>query len=142
MDTFQTTIKEIVQRVGLNEPSVDFDAESKRVSIFVDEGDWLQGKLPELVKEMEHIFRLIAKKNGMGPIYVDINNYRKERERLIIELAKAAARKSVVSKGEVKLPPMNAYERRIVHSELSTRPDIKTESFGEGKERYVLIKPI
>jgi len=61
---------------------------------------------------------------------------------LIVELAKAAARKSLAEKKEISLPPMNAYERRIVHLELSSRPDIKTESIGEGRERYIVIRPI
>ena len=78
----------------------------------------------------------------MDVAYIDINNYRKDREDLIIKLAKAAAKKSSVTKQEVSLPAMNAYERRIIHSELSLHPDLKTESSGEGKQRHVVIKPI
>ena len=33
---------------------------------------------------------------------------------------------------------MNAYERRLVHTELATRPDVKTESIGEGSERHIV----
>jgi predicted RNA-binding protein Jag len=29
-----------------------------------------------------------------------------------------------------------------VHMELAVHPEVKTESAGEGKERYVVIKPI
>ena len=72
---------------------------------------------------------------------MDVNNYRRERERLIIELAQAAARKALASKSSVDLPVLNAYERRLVHVELATRPDIKTESVGEGKDRHVVVKP-
>jgi len=54
---------------------------------------------------------------------------------------KAAARKSLAEKKEISLPPMNAYERRLVHVELSSRPDIKTESAGEGGERHIVIMP-
>ncbi len=73
---------------------------------------------------------------------IDINNYRKERERLILELAKAAAQKAVTTKQAVLLPAMNPYERRLIHVELSIRPDVKTESVGEGRERGVSIKPL
>ena len=87
--------------------------------------------------------RLIAAKdNWEGGVFVDINNYRRERENLILELARAAARKAVVTKGEIPLPVMNSYERRLIHLELSSHPDVKTESVGEGKERYIIIKPI
>src|SRR3989344_2834422 len=81
-----------------------------------------------------------AIKNNLFVAGVDINNYRKERERLIVELAKASARKAIVEKQPVELPPMNAYERRLVHVELASRPDAKTESVGEGATRRVSIQ--
>jgi len=73
---------------------------------------------------------------------VDLNYYRKERERLIAELARAAAKKASITKEEVALPPMNAYERRLVHVELTTHPELKTESIGVGRERHVIIKQL
>jgi len=73
---------------------------------------------------------------------LDVNNYRRQREDLIVELAKAAARKVAATQTEISLPPMNAYERRLIHAELAERPDLKTESKGEGKERAVVIKPL
>ena len=82
-----------------------------------------------------------ADENKRGFI-LDINNYRREREHLIGEIAKAAARKALMNKQDVELPIMNAYERRLVHMELASRPDVKTESIGEGAERRVVIKPI
>lgn len=141
MENFQTTIKELVTRLGFQDWSIDFDPEGRRVILFINE-EWLKDRLPLVVKEFEHIFRLIAKKHDLGPVYVDINNYRKERENLLVELAKAAARKAVLEKKEIDLPPMNAYERRVVHMELSTRPDVATESRGEGHERCIVIKPL
>ena len=73
---------------------------------------------------------------------MDVNNYKKERERLITELAKAAARKVLAEKKDVELPVMNAYERRLVHVELAARPDVKTESVGEGTNRHIVVKPL
>jgi spoIIIJ-associated protein len=61
---------------------------------------------------------------------------------LILEIAKASAQKVIALKQEVRLPAMNAYERRLIHTELSMRPDVKTESVGEGKDRAVVIRPI
>ena len=76
------------------------------------------------------------------PIFIDVNNYRLKREQLIIELARAAVRKAIATKQDVSLPLMNAYERRLIHLELAGRPDAVTESSGEGRDRYVVIKPI
>jgi predicted RNA-binding protein Jag len=140
---FQEKIKKLVELLGLNEPSVDFDAENRKITIFANEGEWIKKHLPYLVADTERLANLLAKKHGLEEnIFVDINNYRKERENLIVELAKAAARKVLLTRQEVKLPAMNAYERRLVHVELSARPDIKSESYGEGPDRCVVIRPM
>ncbi len=142
-EEFKTKIRTILDLLGLKEPSIDFSAENRKIIVFVNEGEWLKKHLPYLVADFERLANLLAKKHGIEEnLFVDINNYRKERENLIVELAKAAARKVLMTKAEVKLPAMNAYERRLVHMELSTRPDVKSESMGEGKERYVIVKPI
>ncbi len=41
---------------------------------------------------------------------------------------------------DVEMDPMTSYERMLVHSHLEGRPNIKTESIGEGKERRLVIK--
>lgn len=134
--------KKILELMGFADFSVDAEPEGRRLRIFINEGDWFKPWVPKVVADLEHVLRLSAKKESADYVFVDVNNYRKERERLIVEIAKAAARKATVTKAEVTLPPMNAYERRLVHTELSTRPDVKTESIGVGSERYVVVKPI
>lgn len=142
MEKVQTTIKTMFELMGVSDCSVSCDIEGKKLAIFINEEEWLKEILPKLILEVEHLARLIAKKSGLDNVFVDINNYRKERENIIIELAKASARKALIAKEEIKLPPMNSYERRLIHTELSTRPDVKTESVGEGRERYVVVKPL
>lgn len=142
-EEFQLKIKTLLELLRLNEPSVDFDTANRKVTVFVNEGEWIKKHLPYLVADLERVVNLLAKKYGIEEnIFIDINNYRKERENLIVELAKAAARKVLMTKEEVKLPAMNAYERRLVHMELAARPDVKSESMGEGPDRHVIIKPL
>lgn len=135
-------IKKLIGFLNLRNASVDVDEENRRVNITTDEDEWFTALLPDLVKEVKYLVSVIARREGKDGYTVDINNYRKEREKIIVELAKAAAQKAVVTKQEVRLPAMNAYERRLIHVELSIRPDVKTESIGEGNERGVVIKPI
>jgi len=142
MDNLRLKIQKLFELMGFNEPTVSCDIDGNKIAIFVNEGDWFKEILPKLILETEHITRLMSKKESLDNVFVDINNYRKEREGLIINLANASARKALLSKEEIKLPPMNAYERRLVHLELSVRPDVKTESVGEGRERYVVVRPL
>ena len=138
-------IKEITEKlVGLmgyggSEAEVGVDAERQRISVLINDGR-IQEHLPHLTASLELVLKLIAKKNDWGTVFVDVNNYRKERERLLAELAKAAAHKALMTAGEVSLPPMNSYERRLIHMELSSRPDVKTDSVGEGKDRHIVVR--
>jgi spoIIIJ-associated protein len=135
-------IKKIVGYLNLRNTTVEIDESNRSINITVDEEEWFAKLLPDLVHEFKYLVSVIARRDKQESYIVDINNYRKERERLILELAKAAAQKAAATKQEVKLPAMNAYERRLIHVELAIRPDVKTESIGEGKERGVIIKPI
>lgn len=144
-ENVKNKIKELLEIGGFKDFSADADIEGKRISLFVHELDIDKDALPKLILDFERIAKLISKK--LDPVaednlILDINNYRRERERLIAELAKAAARKVLMNKQEVKLPAMNAFERRIVHMELASRPDVKTESSGLGPERHVIVKLI
>ena len=141
MDSLKQTVEQMLKPSGLDF-SVDVDAEGHRVNIFIHDEDVIARFLPRLMQDLDHVVRLMAKKMQLERVIVDVNNYKRERERLIGELAKAAARKALLEKKEISLPAMNAYERRLVHVELATRPDIKTESIGEGEARQVVVKPL
>lgn len=71
---------------------------------------------------------------------VDAGNYKSKKlkslEREITNLCHDVER----SKIEAKLDPMNAYERRMVHTIVSEFHNLETESFGEAPERYVVIR--
>ena len=54
--------------------------------------------------------------------------------------AKYTAKSVAKTKIEVKLDPMNSYERRIIHTILSEYKKVTTESVGEEPNRSVVIK--
>ncbi len=136
------TIESLIKLMGFNDFAVSYIEDSRRFLIFINDAPFLQRFLPQFISDLEFVVKMIFNKKNIDIAFIDINNYRKDREDLIIKLAKAAAKKASVTKKEVSLPAMNAYERRIIHSELSLHPDLKTESSGEGKQRHVIIKPI
>ncbi len=126
--------------MGFEDFSVNYDESGNRLSVFINDDIISESNLPALVGSFNYLLKLMAVKNNSEAGTIDVNNYRKKREDLILELARAAARKCLAEKTEISLPVMNAYERRLVHLELIKNPDIKTESVGEGKERRVIIK--
>jgi len=140
MQNLKETTTKLLSFFGFRESSVEVDEDKKRVSLKIDDESVNAKTMPILINSFNKVLKLVAKKYDEGPITVDVNNHHRERERLVVELAKAGAKKASVTKNDVVLPPMNAFERHLVHEELSVRPDLKTESIGEGQSRRVVIK--
>ncbi len=143
----QTNAKEFLKRLlelaGFDDFRVEVDEAHRHGSIFIHSDPGLiKENLPVIVEDLNHVMQLLARKSNEQPIFLDVNNYRHEREGLIIELTRATARKAVASRAEVPLPAMNSYERRLAHLELAAHPEVTTESVGKGKSRYVVVKPI
>lgn len=72
---------------------------------------------------------------------VDVNDYKAHKRRRLEKTAKYTAKEVAKTKVEAHLEPMNAYERRIIHSALTDSKDVITESEGEEPKRHVVIKP-
>lgn len=72
---------------------------------------------------------------------LDIGGYRNHRIRQLEILATKAAKDVVRTKSPLRLQPMNAFERRVIHEKLSEWRDVYTESEGEGEERAIVVKP-
>ncbi len=85
-----------------------------------------------------------VKTRGEGAIrmYLDVDGYKQNRNQSIIDLANKIAEQAIKIERNIHMDPMNAYDRRIVHTTLQGREDVTTESTGEGEKRHVVIKPI
>jgi len=119
------------------------------INIFVDQdkiiSGLLIGKNGSHLEIFNYLLNSIYQKNfpdNKKTIIFDVNNYRLVYEEKLRNLALEIAKKVLILKKPVELPPMKAKDRRIIHLALSLLPDIKTESIGEGKERHIVIKPI
>lgn len=75
-------------------------------------------------------------------LMVDLNDYRRLRAKQIVERAVEAANRVRSSKKAEALLPMSSYERRLIHVELASYPDLETESIGEEPKRRVVIRPL
>lgn len=74
-------------------------------------------------------------------VIVDIGNYREKRKDYLIDLAKRKAEQVKRTGRPVRLDPMPARERVIVHLTLQDVEGIITESEGVEPHRYLVIKP-
>jgi spoIIIJ-associated protein len=72
---------------------------------------------------------------------LDIGGYKSNRAKQLEILATKTAKDVIKSKQPIKLKPMSAFERRIIHEKLADWRDVFTESEGEGENRAIVIKP-
>ena len=119
--------------------------ESKVMMVSVctpDNARFIIGKNGQNLRALEHLVRaMLFKSDDNQNIIVDINDYKKSRASFVVDVAKqAVSRVRNTQKAEV-LTPMSAYERRIVHMELASYPDVATESIGDEPQRRIVIKP-
>lgn len=83
---------------------------------------------------------LVSRKLGFRyPVSVDVEGYKSRRHDKVISMAKSAASRAVSQGRTVNLPPMSAYERRLVHIALREDDRIDTHSEGTDPERRVVI---
>lgn len=75
-------------------------------------------------------------------VFIDVGNYRKEKDDKLEEMAIRKADDARILGEEVELPPMKPSDRRIIHLALMKFKDIETESRGEGMDRHIVIIPV
>lgn len=79
-------------------------------------------------------------KENRKRIVLNIEEYKQKREQALISLANRMARKAIKTGRSQRLEPMNAYDRRIIHSAL-TDEAVTTYSKGEEPRRFLVIDP-
>lgn len=100
------------------------------------------GKRGETLDSLQYIVNLVTNRNSDTYIRVilDCNQYRSKRERSLQKLARRLADKAVQTGRDIKLEPMNPYERRIIHTYLQNDEKVNTFSQGNEPNRRVIIK--
>ena len=73
------------------------------------------------------------------PVVVDVEGYKMRRKDKLRRLAFSAAARAKRQHTRVMLPPMNAYERRLVHIALAADDGVTTHSEGEDPSRRVVV---
>lgn len=123
------------------------DAHSK-VPVLVDvRGNDLSiliGPRAETLNALQYIAALIVGKElGRSvPLVVDVEGYRSRRAAQLRQLARRMADQAIKTGKRQVLEPMPANERRLIHIELRSNPNVETQSIGEEPRRKVTILPV
>jgi len=100
------------------------------------------GKRGDTLDSIQYILNLAENRQSDSYIRVnlDISNYREKRKESLIKLANNMSKKAISQNRNIRLEPMNAYERKIIHSVLQDVEGIETYSEGKEPRRRLVIK--
>lgn len=150
-DVARAVVIELLERMGIAaevrtrhaEPETEGEIPPLILDVQGEAAESLIGRRGETLAAFQHVVRLMVGRRltGRFNLVVDVNGYKRQRERSLRRLARRMAEKAVRTGRTVRLEPMPAYERRIVHLALRDHPDVTTESIGEGRRRRVTIIP-
>lgn len=123
---------------------IDIDVENDRASLAIAGGalSHLVGDRGEVLDAIQELTRLAVQTSTgeRSRLMLDIDNFRSEKKEELAKLAHEIA-DQVKSTGEsVKLRPMNAFERKVIHDTIQ-EIGLTSESEGEDPNRCVVVLP-
>ena len=124
---------------------IDIDVEGNRAMVSIVEataGDLqhLVGPDGKVLDALQELTRLAAARETgeRSRLMLDIAGFRAARRAELVELAKTAVAEVQRTREPVKMDPMSAFERKVVHDAVADA-GLRSESEGEEPRRYVVI---
>ena len=145
-DKAENNIKSFLDELKPELPEdTTYDIRKTKNALYVDLKSpnlgYLIGYRGETLYAFQNILTAIAGKGIENRVRVilDIEGYKEKREKTLEDLAEKVAKTVIRTKRPIKLEPMQAYERKIIHSKLQQNPKIDTTSVGEEPYRRIVI---
>ncbi len=112
-----------------------------KVNIMNENLGYLIGYRGETLYALQNILSAIASKKIENRVRVilDIEGYKAKREKTLEDLAEKVAKTVIRTRKPIKLEPMQAYERKIIHSKLQQNAKVETISVGEEPYRRIIV---
>ena len=141
-------IEQLLKLIGIkSEAAVSYESENDCINVDIkanEEAGLLIGKKGETVNSIQKFMALSLRKatGEWHRVVVNVADWREKQQMRLEELASQAAERARET-GEIQnLYNLTPGQRRVIHLFLSNEKDIKTESVGEGKERYLVVSVV
>lgn len=135
-------LKEFFEKV---QSDVEYSIETVSTGLNVDINNpnlgFLIGYRGETLYAFQNILSAVASKGIENRVRVILNieGYKEKRQKALEDLAEKIAKTVIKTKKPVTLEPMQAYERKIIHTKLQNSNMVETRSIGEEPKRKVVI---
>lgn len=137
-------LKEFLNKLEKDE-KIEYSIKADKSVVYVNINDknlgYLIGYRGETLYALQNVLSAIAGKKieNKVRVFLDIESYRAKREKTLEELAEKISKTVIKTKKSITLEPMQAYERKIIHSKLQNNELVTTKSIGEEPRRRVVI---
>ena len=135
-------LQEFVEKLA-NGTTYEIEIKEKCLYVSINGEDVgnLIGYRGEALYALENILKAISNKDTENRVVVrlDIENYKSKRIKTLQEVASKKARIVEKTGKMITLEPMQAYERKIIHSFLQENPKVETRSIGQEPRRRIVI---
>ena len=135
-------LKEFLEKVQKDAKySIEKTTTGLKVNINNEKLGCLIGYRGETLYAMQNILSTVASKGIENRVRVilDIEGYKAKREKALEDLAEKLEKTVIKTKKSVTLEPMQAYERKIIHTKLQNSEKVETRSIGEEPRRRVVV---
>lgn len=135
-------LKDFIEKIQKDaEYSIEMSKTGLNVYINSKDLGFLIGYRGETLYAFQNILSSVASKDidNRVRVILDIEGYKEKRIKALEELAEKLAKTVIKTRKPITLEPMQAYERKIIHSKLQENDMVETRSIGEEPRRKIVI---
>lgn len=123
---------------------IDLDVEGDRAMVSIVGGDLgvLVGPEGRVLEALQELTRLaVFRESGdRSRVLLDVDGHRARRRQTLVELAGRTVEQVKTTGAAVRLEPMSAFERKVVHDAIGSA-GLVSESEGQEPQRRVVVSP-
>ena len=135
-------LKEFLEKVQ-NDAEYSIETVSTGVNANINNPNlgFLIGYRGETLYAFQNILTAVASKGIENKVRVILNieGYKEKRQKALEDLAEKIEKTVIKTKKSVTLEPMQAYERKIIHTKLQNSDRVETKSIGEEPRRKIVV---
>ena len=135
-------LKEFLEKVQ-NDAEYSIETVSTGVNVNINNPNlgFLIGYRGETLYAFQNILTAVASKGIENKVRVILNieGYKEKRQKALEDLAEKIEKTVIKTKKSVTLEPMQAYERKIIHTKLQNSDRVETKSIGEEPRRKIVV---
>ncbi|MEY3567975.1 MAG: hypothetical protein RL587_414 [Actinomycetota bacterium] len=123
---------------------IELDVEGDRALVAIEGGELnsLVGEEGAVLEALQDLSRLaVQRETGeRSRLMLDVAGHRATKKAALTKVGTEAAKKALSSKKPIKMDPMNAFERKVIHDAVGAA-GASSESEGEEPNRYIVVLP-